>query len=454
MATTSFLFLISYIGGLLAALFRNPVYGLYTYVAVFYLHPPSRWWGQFMPELRWSLIAAVVTLFATWRLAADEERQGWQSHTGIKLFIVFAAWLWFQWLWSITGELHEEAVMLYTKYVVLFYMMYRLLTDWDRVRMFVAINVAGCLYLSWLAWQAPPWGRLEGVGGPGIDEANALGMQLVTGLVFAVALLIEKRWKFRLLAIVAIPLVVNGIIQTESRGATVGLVAAGLAMLYLGARRHRRFLVLCSLIGLAVLIRTAPENFVERMSNLIGIVEQTEEMDTSAESRLVLIDAQWRMFLEHPWGTGHRGTAILSNRYLEKKYLAINTLDDEMGGSRSSHNMIMTALVEHGIPGIILVLAIIAWALGSLRRLKFWDPDTVTPELEIYRMTVGGALVSVLVAGMFTDYLKAEVMYWCLALIAVMTDIATRESLHPPVAEQASADGTSGLTGHANGTRP
>ena len=48
-----------------AAFVRHPIYGLMTYVAVFFLHPPSRWWGQGLLSYgRWAVMAAFVTLLA------------------------------------------------------------------------------------------------------------------------------------------------------------------------------------------------------------------------------------------------------------------------------------------------------------------------------------------------------------------------------------------------------
>jgi hypothetical protein len=46
------------------AFLRHPVWGLYGYLWVFYNHPPARWWGSELPDLRLSLIAAIVTAVA------------------------------------------------------------------------------------------------------------------------------------------------------------------------------------------------------------------------------------------------------------------------------------------------------------------------------------------------------------------------------------------------------
>ena len=93
MSLTAIAFAITYVGGLLAGLFWRPIYAFYTYVAVFYLHPPDRWWGSDLPDLRWSLIAAIVTLISTLRLDSQPERDSWFSSGAAKITIIFVSWI-------------------------------------------------------------------------------------------------------------------------------------------------------------------------------------------------------------------------------------------------------------------------------------------------------------------------------------------------------------------------
>lgn len=64
MSLTAFGFLIVYAALLLIALVRFPFAGLLAYLWAFYNHPPSRWWGADLPDMRLSLVAAIVTLIA------------------------------------------------------------------------------------------------------------------------------------------------------------------------------------------------------------------------------------------------------------------------------------------------------------------------------------------------------------------------------------------------------
>lgn len=64
MSLTALGFVAVYVLALTLAFVRHPLWGLLAYFWVFYNHPPTRWWGEGLPDARWSLMAAVVTLVA------------------------------------------------------------------------------------------------------------------------------------------------------------------------------------------------------------------------------------------------------------------------------------------------------------------------------------------------------------------------------------------------------
>ncbi|HEX4972518.1 MAG TPA: hypothetical protein VFV69_15795, partial [Steroidobacteraceae bacterium] len=115
MSLTGLAFVAAFFGVMGLALFRHPMWGLYGYVAVFYLHPPSRWWGAALPDLRWALLAAAVTLIATWRVPRDTTRPSWISHTPAKLLLAYTVWLWIQKAWALSPSDQTEISILFTK---------------------------------------------------------------------------------------------------------------------------------------------------------------------------------------------------------------------------------------------------------------------------------------------------------------------------------------------------
>lgn len=429
MSETALAFLLLYGAGLIAALALRPIYGLYTYIGVFYVHPPSRWWGATLPDLRWSLVAAVITLLALYlHRSTFRPRPPWYSSAIIRIFILYVIWMWLQWPWAPSSS-HGNGVILFTKYVLLIYLIY---TTIDNERDFYGIcfiHVLGCAFFGWLVYMAPDAGRLEGVGGPGVDNANTLGMHLATGLIFASFMLLASKGWARWIIFATIPFILNGIIQTETRGAIVGLLLGSLATVYLKPKEYRRLYYILAILGFFAFLAVANESFTARMETITAATSEEAEWDSSAISRIAIIEAQVEMFADHPMGVGHQGTAYLSRQYLDERWLAGDS------GDRASHNTVMSILVDQGLPGILLFIALAFVVCKILRRLKRMDSIGLNGRLGLYRTMVGGSLVTIIGAGMFAQYLKAEVLIWNLVLLAVLWDLA-RVAAEDQVAEE------------------
>jgi O-antigen ligase len=442
MSLTSIAVLLAFLGMMGLALLRHPIYGLYAYIAVFYLDPPSRWWGAALPDLRWSLFAAVVTLIASMRLPTDKTRAPWYSATPPKLLIAFAVWLWMQYFWALVPERQLELALLFTKYVLLYYLIYRLVDSRERAIMFLLVHIAGCFYFGWLGFTAQDGGRLEGVGGPGVNEANALAMHVGTGVLAGAMLILALRGYRQWFVLLAMPFMLNILVLAGSRGAFLGLLVGGLALFFLKPRSHRGLFYAFAAAGVVLFLSVTNQSFWERMGTIGAAVDRTEQMDESAASRYAIVAAQWRMFQNHPLGAGHRGTAALSRQYLEVKYLTSTTGDLETNGERSSHNTIMTVVTEHGIPGIVLLVALVLSVARAVLKLRDERRPGLTTDIVAMNAAVGGMLALVFVAGNFTDYIKTEVVIWALALLGCLGQLP-RQPVRALASEAARPDGRS-----------
>jgi len=421
MSVTSLGFLVIYFSGIVLSLFRHPRYGLYAYLFAFYMHPPDRWWRSEVPDLRWAFIAALVALVSTIRLDAETRPLSWYRTGGAKLLMAYTGWMVLQSAWAITGPFHAEGVELYAKYVVLFYLIYRLVDSEEEMRNFFLAHVLGCFYLGWLAYGKTVHGRLEGMGGPGIGDANTFGMHVSTAAIFGAALLLRGSNYLRLLMVPTLPFVLNAMILTQSRGAFVGLMGGALGVFLFKPREQRPLFYGLGALAVVLFLMLSPPDFIERIKTITKATESTEEMDGSAASRLVIIDAQFRMFEAHPLGTGHRGTRTLSPLYLDEDYLTQNRFGE--GGARSSHNTLMAVLVDQGLPGLLIWLALMCWALFALIELRRLERRGMPYALATYRMSLAGALALVTLSGMFSNYFKAEITIWCLALLASLQQL-------------------------------
>lgn len=427
MSPTALIFVCAYVAGLALALLRHPRHGLYTYVAVFYLHPPSRWWGAFAPDMRWALIAAIVTLIATWRLKNDGQRPNWLTTTPARLLLVMTAWIWIQNAWALNAAEHLDLSVVFTKYLLLFYLIYRLVDTPRETINFLLLHVVGCFYLGWLAWNETVSGRLEGVGGPGINEANAFAMQMATAVVIGAMMVLSSRGPRRWLAFASMPLLLNSIVLAGSRGSFVAVLCAGIVLAILKPHAHRKLFYGLAALAVVLFGMLAHDYFWERMSSMKAAAQDdTADMDNSALSRIVMFEAQTRMARAHPLGTGHRGTAVLSSTYLEERFLLKDPDHPDSPGERSSHNTFMTALVEQGIPGAFLFAASWVWCVVEVVRARRLRALRDSPEDMAILAGVAAALMVVFIAGMFVDYFKAEIQVWLLAVLASIGAVARR----------------------------
>lgn len=427
---TGLAFVLAFFGALGIAVVRHPIYGLYAYVAVFYLHPPSRWWDSFLPDLRWSLLAGVVTLLCVLRLPSQPDRPPWYSNTAAKVLIAYTIWLWIQNLWALDPAEQMSASILFTKYVLLFYLFYRLVDNPTDLRRLLWVHFAGCVYLGWLAFGADSGGRLEGVGGPGIDEANALAMQLDTGVVVGAMLLLTGNKYERIASLLGMPFLLNGVVLTGSRGAFLAILVAGMVLAVMKPQHYRKAFYTLAALGLVLFGILASTVFWERMGTITAAVDDPAEMDTSAESRFVIAAAQWRMTLRYPFGSGHRGTAVLSSQYIEDKYLT-GTEDPTVARARSSHNTFMTALSEQGFIGALMFLLTWRWCAKTSLSLRNYTRKVADPRFGGDIAGIAAALAAIFISGIFVDYLKAEVQVWMMALLAAAAAMVARK----PVAE-------------------
>lgn len=446
MSLTGLAFLLAFAGAVAIGLFKHPRFALYAYLGIYYLDPPSRWWGASLPPMRWSLVTALVMLLAVARLPTRPDAKPWYTTTPAKILIIWTFWIWLQNLWALTGPIHFEFSVLFTKYVLLFAVMYRLVDSPEEVRDVLVVHIVGCGYLGYLAHIAPPGGRLEGVGGPGIDEANALGMFIGTGVLCgAVMILVERGWR-QWVTFAAMPFMLNAIVQSQSRGAMLSVVLGALVLLFLKPKPFAKLFYVYAALGIMAFLVIAQDTFWERMRTLQGVKQEDGqvEMESSAESRIYIAKAQWRMVLDHPFGAGHRGTAELSPHYMEAKWLTKSASDPNGQGARSSHNTFMSALTEQGFPGAVLFLWLVLWVVRQFFLLRKFRATAPNPRSRVISM--GGACIAaafaVLLAGNFTDYLKTEVQIWLYVLIAATMSVllprelglsgqATKKPVHP-----------------------
>ena len=415
MSLTGLSFVLIYFFCIFRAIKDKPIFGLYAYLLAFYAHPPAQWWGKTLPDLRWAFLAGIVTLLSVhYHVKKDKVR--FFSVFENKIFFVFALYVVLQYFWALSPNIHEEYMVLVIKFLLLIFIMQNAIQNEQDLKGFIWVNLLGVCYYAYIGMFVQTSGRLEGVGTPGMESANQLGQHMAVVLVFSAYLLFSNIGKKRILYILLLAVAFNGVLLTESRGVLVGIILSGAVSIFLVPRNKLgQFFRYALLAGLGASVLVGPQ-IIERFQSMVG---ENDQQDKSAESRMVIINAQVDMFLDSPLlGYGHRGTLLLSPQYLPREYL---TSTDGLGERRASHNFLFALLVDHGLIGTALYLLVIFSCWRKVRYIhktsKFHNDSAVQVSVLI---GLGLALVCLMVAGMGSNNKKLEIDIWLYALIPLV----------------------------------
>lgn len=408
MPISAIVFLLGFTVGCLLAFVRHPVYGLLTYIFTLYGDPSGQWWGHsLVPGIRWELIPALITLAAM--LVYKRRAAASAFSSGVyRGFIVFVVWIIIQLLWALSTDAQEQLLTIWLKFLIVGFMICGCIDSWKHLRLVLWAHVLGCVYMGWVAYGLHHGGRFEGFGLGSVGDANTGALQLATGFLAAGSLFLSADWRVKAVLLPAMGLIANGLIATESRGGFLALAVAGVVFIILTPKLYRKRVLVASFIASICFFLLTNANYWTRVQTIEDAGAKVQGLDTG-HARLVVLQAQWRMLKEHPFGCGHACTEILSPEFVPSEYLSVT-------GTRASHNTFMTMMVDHGIPGGLFYLALIIWVFRTLRRLtpqarsSVGFPSVLLPGFS-------GIMVAIVVGDLFGQYLLLEARVWFVTLL-------------------------------------
>ena len=429
MSITGIAYLAVYFAGLLIALFGRPAFGLYIYFYAFYAYAPSKWWGQGIPELRWSLIAAVVTLIAIF--IHNWEKHDWLKRRDIKLLILLCLFVWIQYFWALNSGLHLEYSILLSKFLLLTYIIQAIVKSTEDLIKVVVVNLIGISYYGWVGLTQHGGGRFENAGTPGMEDGNLLSLHMVPILITASYLLLVKNASKRFLLLPLILIALNGIFLTGSRGGIISIIIAGFfALFYVpSSLKHSfRFYVFLALLAGGLLVGPS---LIHRLNTTID--SDGGQVEKSASSRIVFLKAQFEMFKDENsfFGNGHRTTLILSPAYIGEEYLTTgkNSLGASSEARRGSHNLFASILVDHGLIGLTIYILILLRVYSCFKRCKHIFLSNGHDPLIVVYIGLFMGFISINVASLSVNSIKLEIAYWYIALLGISYQLVSSKYL-------------------------
>lgn len=397
----------------LVGTFSNPILGCLGYLLEYYMRPELKWWGRDLPDLRYNLIismaigASFVMRRSTLREMKDTSNPAlkWLLGLGTVMLLVtgaFAVDTTVSWNWM--GQWVKMAIV-FPLLVV------GVLRSRKAFDIFVMAHILGAFWWGWEAWNDPhrEASRLLSVGSGDTLNDNAASSHLLTVIPFIVVYLLtaEERWK-RAMALIALPFVVNTVILCNSRGATLGMMAAFAASMILVRRGDRLRMVAVGLAMAGALFVMADQQFITRQQGTADY-----EQDGSAQERLSSWRAAYKLVQDHPFGVGGRGFHLLSPIYIPDIVAA------HKGDLRAPHNTWAMVASEWGVAGLVCYTGLFGAAFLMLRRIK--KSSRESGSFYYWRaLAIQLALIGHLVSSTFTDRLYGEAGYWMVALASAL----------------------------------
>jgi len=263
--------------------------------------------------------------------------------------------------------------------------------------------------------------------GIGAYDPNDLALLLVTTLPIAVMqCLSSTKWYWKTICFLGSAFNLIAIIATQSRGGFLGLVALGAFMLSVKIPRISRQKLLILLTVLAfVFLAYLGADYKDR---IVTILEESTSDVTGGSGRIGL----WRQCLviakDHPiLGVGPDAFSTAFGDYLEKDKFEGELAAEERGHKwQTAHNAFLLVLIEMGIPGLLIFVAIIIRSyrnLNTVRTLSF-QHDAIT-NLGIQATGLQMALIGFLACALFLSQSYSPLIYLFCFLSGTMLRISS-----------------------------
>ena len=394
----------------------RPSYAIGVYMLTFFAHPLFWWWGDPLEGYRWNFFAGLLllgTLILTYRRAAKGQDHPLSTNAVRILALMAANVVLVHLVLAVNPESSVGWLTNRLKFILLFFLMQYAIKD-EKDYTIVGMSIA--LGMGYIGYEATinergsfSGGRLEGVGAAGVTSSNQLASLLITGLPLATTVLFTavSRWTKGIVILFG-ALSFNVVLMCNSRGAFLGVLAAGVVFLFMSsgpARKHSNRLAALALVGTFVLLGD-PAILERFMTTFTGQTEQ----DRSAQNRIVFWTAASGMVRDYPLGSGGnsfsegRGWAYMPNA---------RTIP---GDTRAIHNGFLTEATDWGVQGFLIMMGFL-WAVwrNCMKGRRIARSAGDIKAMMVFAC-INAGLIAWMVSSVFGDYLDQEWGFWLAAM--------------------------------------
>jgi len=381
--------------------------------------------GDFLPWLQQIPLAKIVVVLAiivAIRRRKDHVFSTWKSIRPARLTVFLMALVAVSILFSVLRSA-SFGVITGTAMAVVITLILTIMAsrDWASVKTLLYSAVLSSIILVLTVFGSSIAGR---AGYSSSYDPNDFAFVLVGLLPVVITFAIISRGARRLLYVGIACVMIVATLLTESRGGLLGLAFVIVAMTFIlpvAWRGRLQFRTSTSKVFARVAIlaligiigwRSLPESARVRLDTVteLGSDYNATVMEGPQSGRLAIWNRNLPLALDRPWGWGAGAFGTVDGRFAGGRY-------------RAPHNTFLQALIELGIAGFVLFIAIIVSSLRYLRIPADQGEENQTgptAEARAFARALGIGLLGLCVSGFFLSELYANVFWTFVTLICAV----------------------------------
>jgi len=414
-------FALTYVGGLAATLLIDAAWGIYLYELEYFLNPPIRWWYGSLPELRYSFTIALFIMisFIIRNKKYSENRLFDVPQT--KWLLVFSIMMVIISFYAVWPEMHSRTVKTHFKLILFLALSYKIIDTPIKFERMIWFFLIGNFYLGWVAHSTGRIGghRLENIGPSDTGgDSNATAAIFITAVPILLYYIMKgKTWQ-RILSVIILAFVIDGIVLINSRGAFVGLImgciyfaAFNLFFTMKETTKEKMKKVGLIIVAICMFAYLTDAVFWERMTTIHNEVESAK----AGASRTFFWKKTFDLVRQHPFGVGTWGYQYLSPQFIPEEMLS--------RGMRAVHSTYFQVLAEMGYLGVPVFFGLLVSNFRLMRKTRHYLREEENKKIYYQGIAIESGFVAFLTACAFISRLQAEVLYWFVLFTACFGNI-------------------------------
>lgn len=345
----------------------------------------------------------------------------------IGLLLAFVGWCAITLLWAQSPGAGLTSLYQYVLTFLLFPIGYTAIRRPRDLKVVLVWTVLGAVVAAASAVLQPPNPEvIESTRATGtIGDPNELAAAMLVGLSLGAGLALARSnsTRVRVFGLLAIPLCAGAIFLSASRGGLVALGAVLLVATVTAGRWRTAVVVLLVVIatgGVLYFTQFAPPPARERIVSV-----------NTGSGRTELWDVGIRMFRAHPAG----GVGVGNYQAVSPDYVLLpGSLPNAnliLVAHKVAHNAYLEVLADTGVPGLLMLLAVIAASLRCMLSAARVSAERGNVSVEALTRAVFLATAGMLTAEFFISDMHSKVLWGLLALGPAMLVLARHEPTPP-----------------------